>query len=120
MTSPSSGAPALKYGYINEETTSPCKAKVLINRNEIIDTDEKLLLWNNLILNNNIYIKNNKIGKGEYLYPCLFKDFVGNDTIKIVFEYDNFSFKKNKDYKVNIDCLIIIPEFVYHYFIYKK
>ena len=45
--------------------------KHIIIRNEIIDTDQKLLLWNNLILNNNIYIKNNKIGKGEYLYSCL-------------------------------------------------
>ena len=54
------------------------------------------------------------------IYILVYKKFVGIDTIKIVFEYDNFSFKKNKDYKVNIDCLIIIPEFVYHYFIYKK
>ena len=44
---------------------------------------------------------------------------VGNDTIKIFFEFDIGNFEKNKDYKVNSECLIIIPEFVYNYFIIK-
>ena len=31
--------------------------------NEILDMNEKLLLWNNLIKRNNIYQKNNKVKK---------------------------------------------------------
>ena len=80
---------------------------------------KKLLLWNNLILNNNIYVKNYKNWKGDFVYPCLFKELVGKDTIKIFFEFDIRNFEKNKDYKVNSECLIIIPEFVYNYFIIK-
>ena len=47
-----------------------------INKSEIIEQNEKLLLWNNLTLNNNIYVKNNKNEKGDFVYPCLFKEFV--------------------------------------------
>ena len=94
--------------------------KHTIEINEIIDEDEKLLLWNNMILNNNIYFKNKKDKKGEYLYPCIFKDFINNETIKINFELDiNNEYRKNKELNINIDCLIIIPEFVYNYYIIK-
>ena len=93
-----------------------------IDKNEIIDNNEKLLLWNNLTLNNNIYIKNkNDIQKsGEFIYPCNFKESVNTDTVKIYFEIDIGFFEKNIDYLVDIDCLIIIPEFVYNYFLLKS
>ena len=35
MTSPSAGAPALKYGYVNTETASPGEAKGLIRDKNI-------------------------------------------------------------------------------------
>ena len=92
----------------------------IIDSNEIIDSEEKLLLWNKLKLNNDIYLKNNKDIKGEFIYPCIFKQYVNNNTIKINFEIDISPFEKNKDYKVDIDCLIIIPEMVYNYFVIKK
>ena len=41
--------------------------KHIIKENEILDMNEKLLLWNNLIKRNNIYEKNNKDKKGDYI-----------------------------------------------------
>ena len=73
-----------------------------------------------MILNNNINFKNKKDKKGEYLYQCIFKDFINNETIKINFELAiNNEHRKNKELNINIDCLIIIPEFVYNYYIIK-
>ena len=57
--------------------------------------------------------------RGEFLYPCIFKEIVNNDTIKIYFEENIVNFEKNKEYKVNIESLIIIPEFVYNYYLIK-
>ena len=71
--------------------------KHIIKENEILDMNEKLLLWNNLIKRNNIYEKNNKDKKGDYIYPCIFQDYSNSDTIKILFEIDiNPEFVKNK------------------------
>ena len=36
----------------------------MLHPKEIIDENEKLLLWNNLIIRNNIYNKNDKEKKG--------------------------------------------------------
>ena len=77
-------------------------------------------LWNNLLLNNNIYIKNNNQNWGEFSYPCNFKESVNTDSVKIYFEIDIGLFEKNTDYLVDRECLIIIPEFVYNYFILKS
>ena len=79
-----------------------------------------MLLWNNLLLNNNIYIKNNNQNLGEFIYPCNFKESVNTDSVKIYFEIDIGLFEKNTDYLVDRECLIIIPEFVYNYFILKS
>ena len=37
LASPSAGAPALKYGDVNTETTSPGEAKGLINTKSVIN-----------------------------------------------------------------------------------
>ena len=95
--------------------------KHTIDINEILDKDEKLLLWNKLILKNEIYIKNTQEKKGEFLYPCIFQNYINTETIKISFEIDiNNQFKKDTAIFCNLDCLIIIPEFVYNYFIIKN
>jgi hypothetical protein len=70
--------------------------KHAIDINEILDRDEKLLLWNKLILKNEIYIKNTQEKKGEFLYPCIFQNYINTETIKISFEIDiNNQFKKD-------------------------
>ena len=92
----------------------------IIDKNETIDYNEKLLLWNNLLLNNNIYIKNSNKNSGEFIYPCNFKESVNTDSVKIYFEIDIGLFEKNTDYLVDRECLIIIPEFVYNYFVLKS
>ena len=53
----------------------------------------------NLIKRNNIYEKNNKDKKVDYIYP---------------------EFLKNKNFLCKLDCFIIVPEFVYNYFIIKN
>ena len=90
-----------------------------INVNEILDENEKLLLWNNLEISNDIFRKSNKEKKGKFLYPCISKDVINSDTIKISFEENINCFEKSKEYKVNIESLIIIPEFVYNYYLIK-
>ena len=90
-----------------------------INKNELLDPNEKLLLWNNLEYNNEIYRKSDKVKSGEFLYPCIFKEIVNSETIKIYFAEKMVNFEKNKDYKVNIESLIIVPEFVYNYYLIK-
>ena len=49
--------------------------KHIIKENEVLDMNEKLLLWNNLNNRNNIYEKNKKDKKGDYKYPCIFKEY---------------------------------------------
>ena len=46
---------------------------------------------------------------GEFLYPCIFKEIVSSETIKIYFAKKIDNFEKNKGYKVNIESLIIVP-----------
>ena len=95
--------------------------KHIIKENEILDMNEKLLLWNNLIKRNNIYEKNNKDKKGDYIYPCIFQDYSNSDTIKIIFEIDiNSEFVKNKNILYKLDCFIIVHKFVFNYFIIKN
>ena len=43
----------------------------IINNEEIIDINEKLLLWNNIIRIRDFYIKNNKDKKGSFTIPCI-------------------------------------------------
>ena len=48
--------------------------KHYINKDEILDMEEKLLFWSNTIcMNNSINIKNPNHKTGCYLYPCIFK-----------------------------------------------
>ena len=94
--------------------------KHVIDLNENIDKDEKMLLWNKLFLNNNIYVKNKKNEQGEYLYPCIFKEYINTETVKLVFEIDiNKEFERNKEINCNMNNLNLVPEFVYNYFIIK-
>ena len=89
-----------------------------IKENEILDMNEKLLLWNNLIKRNNVYEKNNKDKKGDHTYPRIFQDHSNSETTKIIFEIDiNSEFLKNKKILCKLDCFIIVPEFAYNYFI---
>ena len=94
--------------------------KHLIDSNENIDRDEKMLLWDNLFLKNDIYFKNKKEENGEYYYPCLFRDYINTETVKLAFEIDiNKEFQRNNEINCNINSLILVPEFVYNYFIIK-
>ena len=93
----------------------------IINKNEIIDYNEKLLLWNNIIKSHDFYIKNNKDKKGSYSIPCLFKSYINNENIKIIFDTDiTEEYKKGIEISVNINACIIVPEFVYNYYIIKN
>ena len=88
----------------------------IINKNEIINYNEKLLLWNNIIKSHDFYIKNNKDKKGSYSIPCLFKSYINNENIKIIFDTDiSEEYKKGIEISVNINACIIVPEFVYNY-----
>ena len=55
MASPSAGAPALKYGYVNTVTTSHGEIKLLI-RNDKINSNNNILLE---IMNDLQQLKNN-------------------------------------------------------------
>lgn len=94
--------------------------KHMLDPKEIIDENEKLLLWNNLIIRNNIYIKNDKDKKGAFTYPSLFNKYKNNDIINIVIKA-NISKDLIKDMEINVDIntCILVPEFVFNYFIIK-
>ena len=50
-------------------------------------------------------------------YPCLFKNYINNETIRVQFISDiNNTFKKFKEIDANINCFIIILDFVFNYF----
>ena len=57
--------------------------------------------------------------KWGIFYPCIFKEIVNINTKKIYLEEKIVNFEKNKEYKVSIESLIIIPEFVYNYYLIK-
>ena len=91
--------------------------------NEIIDSEEKLLMWDKVTLKNNIYFKNIKEKKGNYIYPCKFKEYINNENIKVSFEVNiNNNFRKDQEIIGNVECYIIIPEFLYNYYsnLYSK
>ena len=46
--------------------------------------------------------------KGEFLYPSIFKEIINIDTKEIYYEEKFVNSEKNKEYKVNIESLIII------------
>ena len=54
-----------------------------ISDNELIDEGEKLSLWNNIKLEKNIYFFKSK-SIGNYAYPCVFSNYLNNNTIKIM------------------------------------
>ena len=43
-----------------------------------------------------------------------------NETFKVSFEANFSQFEKEKDFRINIKCLIIVPEFVYNYYLFKN
>ena len=49
-----------------------------------------------------------------------YKEFINTDAVKVYFEIDIVFFEKNTNYSNNIECLIIILEFVYNYFVLKS
>ena len=59
--------------------------KHIINKNEIIDEGEKLLLWNKILINNWIYIKKINEKKSSFCLPCVFIKFINEDIIKASF-----------------------------------
>ena len=90
--------------------------KHIINKNEIIDEGEKLLLWNKILINNGIYIKNINEKRGSFCLPCVFKKFINEDIIKVSFPSTiNEIFSLNNEILVNIECGIKVPEFVFNY-----
>ena len=80
-------------------------------------------MWDKTTIRNNIHFKNMKDKKGNYIYPCKFKEYVNNENIKAIFEIkiNNF-YNIDKEIIGNIECFIIVPEFVYNYYsiLYKK
>ena len=104
---------------MNNILRSPRKHQ--LKKDEILDRDERLLLWNNIVLINNIYVRNPTDKNGFYSYPCLFKNYINNETINVQFTIDiNDNFRKLKEIQANINCFIIIPEFVFNYFVNKN
>ena len=94
--------------------------KHIINKNEIIDEGEKLLLLNTIIINNGIYIKNIKEKKSSFSLPCIFNQFINEDVIKVSFPSKiNEIFNLKNEILLNIECGIIVPEFVFNYFTNK-
>ena len=92
----------------------------IINKNEIIDNNKKLLLLNNIIKTHDYYIKNNKDKKGSYAIPCIFKTYINSDTIQVYFDKDiSEEYKKGIEISVSINTCIIVPEFVYNYYLTK-
>ena len=74
-------------------------------------------MWDKVILKNKIYIKNSKVKNGNFTIPCIFKEFKKNEIINVIL---NSGFKEIFNNQIgingNIDCFIIIPEFVFNYF----
>ena len=91
--------------------------------NEKIDKNEKLLMWDKTTIRNNIHFKNMKDKKGNYIYPCKFKEYVNNENIKAIFEINiNNVYNIDEEIIGNLECFIIVPEFVYNYYsiLYEK
>ena len=80
--------------------------------------DEKLFLWNKYVFNKGIFIKDKKKGKGAYSIPCIFKQYINEDNIKVYFNINiDENFSLGKEIITNIDNVIIVPEFVFNYFV---
>ena len=82
-----------------------------------IKIDEKLLMWDNFSFEANIYFKNKKEKDGSFSIPCIFLEYKNNETIKVIIS-DNFKEKLNNENIIlgNIECFIIVPEFVYNFY----
>ena len=49
-----------------------------------------------------------------------FREYINTETVKLAFEIDiNKEFQRNNEINCNINSLILVPEFVYNYFIIK-
>ena len=92
-----------------------------INKNEIIDKDEKLLMWDKVILKNKINYKNLKENNGKFSIPCIFIEYKNNESIKAYLN-DKYKDIYNMENEIcgNIECFIVVPEFVYNYFLNKN
>ena len=57
----------------------------------------------------------------NYSLFWFFQDYSNSETIKNLCDIDiNSEFLKNKNILCKLDCFIIVPEFVYNYFIIKN
>ena len=91
----------------------------IIQNDDKLEKDTKLLLWDNIILKFGKYIKkSNTIG--NYVYPSLFEEYVNNNTIRIKVNVDVDGLcKKDELININTDCCVIIPLFCYEFFLNK-
>ena len=119
MASPSAGAPALKYGDVNTETTSPGEVKGLIYEQEINSTYQKFyeiiksiteILNNNESLNN-IYqfnIKNENEAEKESTHKLKYIksniNNIGQLILNLISEISNQNNMKEQYNKLKEDC----------------
>lgn len=73
-----------------------------------------------MIIRNNVYYLNDKEKNGAFIYPSLFKNYKNNDVINIVIQVNiSKDLLKNMEINADINTYILVPEFVFIYFIIK-
>ena len=91
----------------------------IIDKNEKLEKDDNLLLWDNITIKSGKYIKN-KNNLLYYIYPVLFIKYLNSNTIEIRVKIDIKGFiKKDEIIKTESNCCVIIPQFCYEYFLNK-
>ena len=91
----------------------------IIDKNEKLEKDDNLLLWDNITIKSGKYIKN-KNNLGNCIYPVLFIKYLNSNTIEIRVKIDiKGFFKKDEIIKTESNCCVIIPQFCYEYFLNK-
>ena len=76
------------------------------------------MLWNKCVLNKGIYIKDKKKGNGSYSIPCIFKQYINEDNIKVYFSINiDEDFGLDKEIISSVENVIIVPDFVFNYFV---
>ena len=76
------------------------------------------MLWNKCIFNKGIFIKDKKKGKGAYSIPCIFKQYINEDNIKVYFSISiDENFGLDKEIITSVENVIIVPDFDFNYFV---
>ena len=82
-----------------------------------METNEKLLLWDNIIYKKSRFIKKSET-IGNYIYPCIFNKYTNNNTINVTVNSNiNDICKEGDNINTDLNCCISVPDFCYDYFI---